>query len=329
MGKPPEAAKSTCQLRPVATLELGPSAPFAFDATFHKPDHFPSPDTAWEPGVRWQTLRLSDHLLGLRIEEAGSRVRVGVWAREPPAGELLGKLADELSWRANLRLDLTPFYRLALGDPGLAPAVQRFSGMRPMHLGSLYEYLVIAIVLQNATVRRSVQMLQALLERYGTRLGFDGHELLGFFDAASLARAGEQELRRLKVGYRAASLLRVSEAIASGEVDEASLREATPEQRRAALLSLHGVGPASVGYILTDVFHGFDELTHISPWEQRIYSRLLFGTPVEEPAPVGTLLHRMASWSPWRALAVHYLWEDLFWRHKTEGVDWLGPLIRL
>jgi hypothetical protein len=92
---------------------------------------------------------------------------------------------------------------------------------------------------------------------------------------------------------------------------------------------LYGVGRASVGYILTDVFHGFDELTHISPWEQWIYSRLLFSTPVEEPAPVSTLLHRMASWSPWRALAVHYLWEDLFWRHKTEGVDWLGPLIRL
>jgi hypothetical protein len=34
-------------------------------------------------------------------------------------------------------------------------------------------YVVIAIVVQNATVRRSVQTLQALFERYGTLVRFD------------------------------------------------------------------------------------------------------------------------------------------------------------
>jgi hypothetical protein len=28
-------------------------------------------------------------------------------------------------------------------------------------------------------------------------------------------------------------------------------------------------------------------------------------------------------------LAVHYFWEDLFWRRKHEPVDWLEKLIRL
>jgi 3-methyladenine DNA glycosylase/8-oxoguanine DNA glycosylase len=62
---------------------------------------------------------------------------------------------------------------------------------------------------------------------------------------------------------------------------------------------------------------------------QRIYSRLLLGTQVDKPAPVETLLGRIARWSPWRALAVRYLWEDLFWRHTSERIDWLSPLIRL
>lgn len=44
--------------------------------------------------------------------------------------------------------------------------------MRPSAFASLYEYLLIAIVLQNATVRRSVQMMQALLETYGTPLSY-------------------------------------------------------------------------------------------------------------------------------------------------------------
>ena len=316
-------------LREVAALKLEPTRPFAFDPTFHKPDHFPSQDTAWEPGIRWQTFHFRGRLFGLRIEDAGSRVRVRVWARRRPSDELLSALAEELSWCANLRLDLTDFERGMRRDSQLAAVVRRLRGMRPMHLGSLYEYLVIAIVLQNATVRRSVQMLRALFERYGTLLHFDTRDLYGFWSASALAGAAEQELRSLKLGYRARSLLHVSEAIARGDVDEQALREATVEEQRAALLSLYGVGPASVGYILVDVFHAFDEVAHISPWEQRIYSRLLLGAPVDEPAPVDVLLDRIARWSPWRALAVHYLWEDLFWRHKTEGVDWLAPLIRL
>jgi DNA-3-methyladenine glycosylase II len=175
------------RLHEVATLDVVPTQPFAFDPTFHKPDHFPSPDTAWEPGVRWQTLRLGDQSFGLRIEDATPNVRVHVWARGRVSDQLLGTVAEELSWRANLRLDLADFERCARRDPALAPVLRRWRGMRPMHLGSLYEYLVIAIVLQNATVRRSVQMLQALFQRYGTRLQFDGRDLYSFWNPAALA----------------------------------------------------------------------------------------------------------------------------------------------
>ena len=31
----------------------------------------------------------------------------------------------------------------------------------------------------------------------------------------------------------------------------------------------------------------------------------------------------------YRALAVHYVWEDLFWRWKHGGAEWLDTLIRL
>jgi hypothetical protein len=45
--------------------------------------------------------------------------------------------------------------------------------------------LVIAIVLQNATVRRSVQILKAHLMRCGIRLRFDERELYGFWQPAA------------------------------------------------------------------------------------------------------------------------------------------------
>ena len=53
-----------------------------------------------------------------------------------------------------------------------------------------------------------------------------------------------------------------------------------------ALLDLYGIGPASVWYVLFDVYHQWDELNHISPWEQKIYSKLFFDQGPEEPVAV-------------------------------------------
>jgi 3-methyladenine DNA glycosylase/8-oxoguanine DNA glycosylase len=257
------------RLRKRASIVLGPRPPFAFDASLHKPDHFPSADNAWEPSVRWQTIRWQGVALGLRLEDRGTverpAIELAIWSERALPEAAVAGLEAELSYRLGLDLDLAPFYELATRDPHLAPIVERWRGMRPLNVSSLYEYLVIAIVLQNATVRRTVQMMQALLEGYGTPLEYDGRTLYAFWEPAALAAAGEEELRALKLGYRARSLVRVSEAIASGRVDELELRRRPLEEQRAALLSLYGVGPASVGYVLTDVFHRLDELSYISP----------------------------------------------------------------
>lgn len=232
--------------------------------------------------------------------------------------------------RCNLRLDLGAFYARFQADPQLGPALARWPGMRPSAFASLYEYLIIAIVLQNATVRRSVQMMQALFEAYGTPLAYDGQSLYCFWEPRALDGIGEEDLRRLRVGYRARSIRRVTDTFAQGAIDEPALRQASKEAQRKALLGLYGVGPASVGYILFDVFHRWDELSHISPWEQRIYSRLFFGQDPDDPAPVAQLLHVLDErFGEWKMLAVHYLWEDLFWQHTCRRIDWLEALIRL
>jgi 3-methyladenine DNA glycosylase/8-oxoguanine DNA glycosylase len=196
--------------------------------------------------------------------------------------------------------------------------------------GSLYEYLIVAIVLQNATVRRSVNMMQALFTHYGTLLSYDGKGLYCFWEPEMIDRATEQELRGLKVGYRAKSIKRVSAAFVQKEIDEFELRSKSREEQRKTLLGLYGIGPASVWYILFDVFHQWDELNHISPWEQKIYSRLFFDQDPDEPVPVDTLLSTFDErFGGNKMLAVHYIWEDLFWRRKNESVEWLEKLIRL
>ena len=148
--------------------------------------------------------------------------------------------------------------------------------MRPGHPSSLYEYLVIGIVLQNSSVRRSVQMFQVLLENYGKRLEFDDKKLLCFWNPGGLSQISETDLRALKVGYRARSIKKLDEQFAAGLINELALRQETREVQMTALLELYGIGPATVWYILFDVFHHLDFFNHISPWEQKIYSKLFF-----------------------------------------------------
>jgi len=312
---------------------LAPSSPFHFDATMHKPDHFPSPDNAWEPGVRWQAMRWRGEPLGLRFEDRGTAgrpgIRLSVWSRRPLSEDFLAGLVDEISYRCNLDLDLGEFTRRFRDDPLLGPILARWRGMRPASWSSLYEYLIIAIVLQNAVVRRSIQMMQTLLEAYGAPLAYDGRTLLCAWAPEAIAAVREDELRALKLGYRAKSIARVTEAFVGNRVDELALREASADAQRAALLDLYGIGPASVEYVLSDVFHRFDEITHISPWEQRIYSKLFLGRPLERPVPAERLrryLNRRFLGSA--QLAVHYAWEDLFWKWKRGRAAWLDPLIR-
>lgn len=326
--------KRAILLKTRQVVELLPRAPFHFNATLHKPDHFPSADNAWEPGIRWQTMRWHRRPLGLKFEDCGTvsrpRVRLGVWSKSGLAAAELNSLTQEIGYRYNLALDLADFNRRFQADPQLGPALRQWRGMRPMSPGGLYEYLLIAIVLQNATVRRSVQMLQTLLEHYGDRLKYDGRTLYGFWEPAALNIVSEEELRSLKVGYRAKSIQRVTAAFASQGLDELALRALTPAARREALLGLYGIGPASVGYILFDVFHQWDELNYISPWEQKIYSKLFFDADPETPMPAERLLDLFrARFGGYRMLAVHYLWEDLFWKRRQGGLDWLDKLIRL
>lgn len=316
------------------TVELFPKAPFDFDTTMHKPDHFPSADNEWEPGTRWQTMLWQEMPLGLTFENQGTTdqpgISLSIWSNETLDQEFLDSLSSEINYRYNLQLDLTEFSQRFGSDPQLGPIIDKWRGMRPLNCSSLYEYLIIAIVLQNATVRRSVNMMQALFENYGTLLSYDGKELYCFWEPEVVDRATEQELRDLKVGYRAKSIKRVTEAFVKKEIDEFELRNKSREKQREALLGLYGVGPASVEYILPDVFHHLDESSHISPWEQKIYSKLFFDAEPDEPVPVDELLALFDErFGGYRMLAVHYIWEDLFWKRKHENIDWLEKLIRL
>ena len=321
------------KLKQVALLEIIPSSPFNFDFTFYKPDHFTSGDNFWQPGIRWQTWLWQNKPLGIKFTNLGTvvkpKIKVEIYSINKLSKQFIDSLVSEVKYRYNLNLDLTNFYQKFARDKILGPVIKKLYGMRPGHPSSLYEYLIIGVVLKNATVRRSIQMFRALLEKYGVPLEYDRKKLWCFWKEGALVNISEQDLRNLKIGYRAKFIKKIDDFFAEGKINEMDLRSKDRQTQMTELLKLYGVGQATVWYLLFDIFHHWDFFNHVSPWEQKIYSKIFFNQEPEKPAPVGKILKHFEKFGEYKQLAVHYIWEDLWWKRKKENIPWLEKLIRV
>lgn len=313
------------------STEVKPKAPFNFDATVHKPSHFPAPIEYYQEGIYWQTMRFGGKVHGLKMENKGTvddpLIRLSFCSEFPSTEKERNDLIEEVKWRFALDADLSEFYEKFKHDKILGPVLTKWRGMRVSCAISLYELLMISIVLQNATVRRTVQMMQALLDKYGTKVRFDEKELYAFWEPKLMCEAREEELRALKVGYRAKFFKKISESFTKKEIDEFKLRKMSKKEAEKELDKLYGVGPASASILLFEALHHYNVTDRIYPWEQKIYSRLLFNKKL---VSAETILEEVNKrWGKWKTLAMHYIFEDLFWKRKTQKIEWLEKLIRL
>ena len=163
------------ELRKCKSVKFHPLPPYNFDANFHKPSHFPSSNSTWSSGFHWITMLWRDKTLGLKFENNGSIenpcIKLTIFS--PPKQLLTDQyresLTQEISWRFNFNQDISKFCSEYKKDEFLEAPIRHWKGMKPIASNSLYEMLVIYVVLQNATVKRSVQMLENLFARFGEK----------------------------------------------------------------------------------------------------------------------------------------------------------------
>lgn len=270
-------------------------------------------------------------ILGIKLENKGTisrpKIKVGSFSEKPLNKDFIQELIPEIKYRFNTESDISNFVNRFKRDRFLAPFVKRWKGMKPVAANSLYETLIIYIVLQNATVRRTHQMLENLFKRFGKKAKFDGKILSAFWKPQAIAKVSEDVLRKLKLGYRAKFLKRISEQFANGEIDEYRLRILPRDEAKKEALKLYGIGKASVEYLLFEDLYHCGALETIPPWEQKIFSRLLFDKKLVSVNKILSLLKKR--YTGWEKLASHYIWEDIFWKRKTQHIDWLEKEIRL
>jgi N-glycosylase/DNA lyase len=309
-----------------------PKPPFNFDATVYVPHHFLTPDFEWQKDVYWQTMNFCGRLFGIKMENEGTvnkpKIKLSIYSERKLKKEEIESIVNEINFRYGLNEDISEFCNKFKSDKFLKLPIKRLKGMRINCANSLYELLIIAIVLQNATVRRSVQMMNNLFNTYGSKLKFDNKELFAYWKPEDLANVKEEELRSLKVGYRARMIKKVSDSFVKGEINEFELRKMTTEEAKDELMKLYGVGPATAQIILGEYLRRYDLFDLKGKlWEQKILSRILFKKKLVPAQKIINLFERR--YGKWKGLAFHYIFTDLFWKHKERKIKWLEKEIRM
>jgi 3-methyladenine DNA glycosylase/8-oxoguanine DNA glycosylase len=309
------------------TFYILPTLPFHFDGTFHKPSHFTDMLSDWEKGKYWQTIRVGKKIFGLKIEDKKPKLKITVFCDGKISAEEINFIKQELIFRFDLNKDLKEFNQLAKKDNRFYPVFKKWIGMRNSSAHNLYGLLVISIFLQNATVRRTVQMVEAMLKKYGTKIKFDNKEIYALWLPERLEKVDEQELRDLKIGYRTKFIKKLSHEFVEGKIDEQNLRKMNKKEAQEELIKLYGVGPETSRILLFEALHHNDVFDHVSPWQQKIYSQLFYHKPLVPAEKIRDDIKKR--YGKYSMLAVHYIWEDIFWRRKNEHIEWLEKEIRL
>lgn len=185
---------------------------------------------------------LTQHGTGLEGTITGSGVSTSVQSCVTAALErLLG-----------LHQDLHEFYACAARDPRLNGLAQRFSGLKPSRLPTVFEALLNGIPCQQLSVTVGILLLSRLAQCCG--LG-----VLGFHACPrpeDLVRVSPEQLRRL--GYsrqKSRAILDLAHGCADRAIDLEALSGLNDADAMTRLLELRGVGRWTAEYVLQRWLH--------------------------------------------------------------------------
>jgi DNA-3-methyladenine glycosylase II len=139
--------------------------------------------------------------------------------------------------------ELEPFVAWSVGEPVLAPIVERLAGFRPPLVPDPFEALVTSISAQQVSLRSASAVRSRLIERLGVRSG----RTYAFPTRARVAAASERELVGVGFSRRKAEYVI---GLARSPLDLDALAAQPDEEVRARLTTVRGLGPWTAEWFL-------------------------------------------------------------------------------
>jgi DNA-3-methyladenine glycosylase II len=186
--------------------------------------------------------------------------------------------------------DLLAFYSWAESDPVMDRLTERLRGYRPPLQPDPFDSLVTSITAQQISLHAAVSIRNAFVERFGTRVG----RAWAFPARQRIASASPEEVRAVGFTVRKAEY---TVALAQSELDLAELASLEPDEVRARVTALRGLGPWTAEWFLARHV-AYPQAWPAGDLALRKAAADLYGVDVHELGP------RLA---PFQNLSAHYL----------------------
>jgi AraC family transcriptional regulator of adaptative response / DNA-3-methyladenine glycosylase II len=233
----------------------------------------------------------------LRLRLAPNRIEV-----ETPAGTATEAHAI-VSGLSGLDQDAAAFAALAR-KLGLARLVAGRIGLRLSQTPSVFDALLWSIIGQQINFPFACLLKRRLVERAGTPLD-DG--LYAPPTPAAIARLEPADLLPLQFSrQKAAYLIAIARLIADGKLDLATLHTQSATRAERTLLSIRGLGPWSVNYVMMRGL-GFADCVPLG--DTGVTSGLQSLLGLEERPDIDATRRLMTMFAPYRSLATAHLWQ--------------------
>ena len=162
-------------------------------------------------------------------------------------------------------------------DRYLCAAADKGEGIRILRQ-DLWEMIVTFLISQQNNISRIRKCIEALCTHYGEmKKTPDGMEYYAFPTVSALAKATEEEVRNLGLGYRARYIVSTAKSIDTGEISLERIRGMrSRRQAKEELMKLCGVGEKVADCICLFALHHMDAFpidTHIRQVLEKHYKR--------------------------------------------------------
>jgi DNA-3-methyladenine glycosylase II len=298
---------------------ISPTPPYSLDLTAIRFDRFKDEIVDRVQPKQYQRLLAVDKQFAL-----ATVTDVGTTTKPQLRVELQGprKTAlDRPEFAAQLRhilctdLDLKPFYRLTRADELLGPITPRFRGLKLPASPTIFESLVMAVLSQQVNLTFAYSIKRELVETFGEKWQNNRDTYYAFPRPERFAAETADDMRRFRLsGAKAATLVRLGAAFASGELKEEELATLSDEEVVERLIQLKGIGRWSAeiallrGLARPDAFPGGD-LGVVKYVAQGLLGKA-------EKATEAVMREFAERWRPYRGLALIYCYAELMQRRS-------------
>ncbi len=191
-------------------------------------------------------------------------------------------------------------------DPLFKSLVRARPGLRVLLTATPFEALVWAILGQQINLALAFRLRQRVIRRYGTEVceGLIAHPRPETMAAADPEELGRMQISRAKAAY----LISISEAVASGALPLDDLATWDLTEAEACLRSQKGIGPWTAHYVLMRGL-GFPDCVPLG--DSALATALERGLKLEARPNPKEVAKLMAPYAPHRSLATFHLWAGL------------------